>query len=118
MVSKLLAFIAPWSKYLWILGLVGALLSGVYITHNYYKLQIASIKLDNNKALLAYSNRVIELDLKYNQKLQSYLQSNKSIIKGLKDELAKKDYSCPIPDDGKRLLNSAIEAANGSVGSK
>lgn len=100
------------------LGLVGALLSGAYASHLYYTAQIANITLDNNKALLAYSNRVIELDLKYNNDINKYRSANKLIIKGLKDELAKKDYSCPIPDDGKRLLNSAIEAANGSVGSK
>lgn len=99
-------------------GLVGALLSGAYASHLYYTAKITNITLDNNKALLAYSNRVIELDLAYNNKINVYQKSNKAIIKGLKDELAKKDYSCPIPDDGKRLLNSAIEAANGSVGSK
>jgi hypothetical protein len=115
---KLLAFFSPWMKYIWVVLLVASFGGGVWITQNHYQAKIQTMKTENDKAFLAYQNRIIEKDYEYRVALAG-VQNQLKVVQGkLKNEVSKPEYSCPVPDDGIRLLNDAIRAQPGTKSSQ
>ena len=118
MVTKLLALISPLTKYIYLIALVGAFIAGVGVTRLYYTGEIK----ENETAVLAQTNRYLErimdLDKAYSDKIK---RINKELVvtqEILRNELAKPEYSCPIPADGIGLLNDAIKANKPPVSGK
>lgn len=111
--SKILAFLSPITKYLGMIGMLGALLFGAWSAHIYYSEKIAATELAYNQRLVRYSEQLISLDRDYSIKLSKY--KNQLIVTQRKvhEEVTKPDYSCLIPDDGIKLLNDAINATKG-----
>lgn len=115
---KLLALLAPWTRYIQIALLVVAFGGGVWITKEHYQAKIQTIEAENNRAFLNYQNRIIEKDAEYREALTG-IQTQLRIVQGqIKNEVAKPEYSCPIPADGVGLLNNAIRAKPGTKSSK
>ena len=117
-IGKLLGFVSPLTKYIYLIALVGAFVAGGGITRLYYTQEIAQ----NERAVLAqttkYLERVMELDKTYSDKIKDINQRLVDTQGRLNDELAKDEYVCPIPDAGIGLLNDAIKASKPSDSGK
>jgi hypothetical protein len=109
-VTKLLAYISPFTKYLYLAGLVGAFVCGLGLAKMYYTGEIAKDERAQLAQTTRYLERVMELDAAYAEKIKDI---NKRLVvtqEILNEELAKEQYACPIPADGIRLLNDALNA--------
>lgn len=108
--QKILLFLSPISKYLSVIVMIGAFAAGIGITRIYY-LGI----IDKQEAELAgkardYLSKVIELDRQYVLKYDAINNKLAVTQRLLNEELKKPVYKCPIPIDGSRLLNNAINS--------
>ena len=119
MVTAVLLFLKGlnWSKFLsywkWLLGvglLAVAFLSGAYVTQSYYTNRIQSIEVSHAKQLIRFQDKIIEQDSRYAGQASRLNQELSKVKKELSSELGKEAYKCPVPPDGVRMLNNAIQS--------
>ena len=108
---RFIAFLAPFSRYLMIIGLLGAVAFGGWTMRNYYVAKIKSTELAYNQRLFRYNEQLINLDKEYVTKLKKVQGELVITQRKLHEEVTKPEYSCPIPDAGIKLLNDAIGAS-------
>lgn len=116
--SKFLLWVTPFTKYLTIIGMIGAFAFGIGITRTYYLGLINKQNADLAQKNSEYLSKVIELDQQYVVKMDKLKKELTVTQKALKDETQKPAYSCPIPDAGIGLLNNALNSKQPSVARK
>lgn len=111
---KFFKWLSPITKYLTLVGMIGAFVFGIGVTRTYYlgiiNKQDAALAQKHSE----YLSKVIDLDQQYVIKMDKLKKELTVTQKALKDETKKPAYSCPIPDAGIGLLNSALNSKQSS----
>ena len=94
--------------------LMGAFYVGKKLEENYWlerEKQIAESVLEEKAALEKKGKLISDA---FQQQLQLATAASKKRSVEVRNEIKKPSYDCPLPDDGLRLLKSAIDSANGT----